>query len=71
MALNIDTLGVPLKKASDVDVLKPLKNLILSKYSTTESENYIAAINDLNKLRQNAVCRTLDYHESSLDTIYR
>lgn len=71
MSLSADTIGIPLKKASDIDILKPLKNLITSRYQTAEQESYVGAINELAKLRTSAVCRTLDYHESSLETIYR
>ncbi|XP_076063979.1 programmed cell death 6-interacting protein-like protein AliX [Oratosquilla oratoria] len=68
---KVELIGIPLKKASDVDVLKPLKNLITSRYQTHEQESYISSINEFAKLRSNAVCRTLDYHESSLETLYR
>lgn len=71
MSLSAETIGIPLKKASDIDLLKPLKNLITSRYQTAEQDSYIGAINELAKLRTSAVCRTLDYHESSLETIYR
>ncbi|KAK7067282.1 Rhophilin, Rho GTPase binding protein [Halocaridina rubra] len=71
MSATLETFGVPLKKASDTDLLKPLKNLITSRYQTAEQESYITAINELVKLRTGAVCRTLDFHESSLETIYR
>lgn len=71
MAAAADTFGVPLKKASDIDLLKPLKNLITSRYQTADQESYVSAINDLARLRNSAVCRTLDNHESSLETLYR
>lgn len=71
MAAATDTFGVPLKKASDIDILKPLKNLITSRYQTADQESYVSAINDLARLRSSAVCRTLDNHESSLETLYR
>lgn len=71
MSTTAETFGVPLKKASEIDLLKPLKNLITSRYQTAEQESYIGAINELVKLRSSAVCRTLDYHDSSLETLYR
>lgn len=71
MSASLETFGVPLKRASDIDLLKPLKNLITSRYQTAEQESYISAINEFAKLRTLSVCRTLDFHESSLDTIYR
>lgn len=71
MTTATDTFGIPLKKASDIDVLKPLKNLITSRYQTADQESYVSAINDFARLRNSAVCRTLDNHESSLETLYR
>ncbi|KAF2349567.1 BRO1 domain [Trinorchestia longiramus] len=71
MTFKPDVFGIPLKKASDVDILKPLKNLITSRYQSTEQESFISAINEFAKLRSNAVCRTLDYHENSLELLYR
>ncbi|KAK3859625.1 hypothetical protein Pcinc_034275 [Petrolisthes cinctipes] len=71
MSITAETFGVPLKKASEIDILKPLKNLITSRYQTAEQESYVGAINELAKLRSSAVCRTLDYHDSSLETLYR
>ncbi|KAL7647253.1 UNVERIFIED_CONTAM: hypothetical protein RMT77_002511 [Armadillidium vulgare] len=68
---RIETIGIPLKKASEVDILKPLKNLITSRYQSSEQESYISAINEFSKLRNNTVCRILDYHESSLDSLTR
>lgn len=71
MAYKPDIVAIPLKKASDVDVLKPLKNIITSRYQSTDQESYIGAVNEFSKLRSNAVARSLDYHESSLDILYR
>uniref|UniRef100_A0A2P2HW37 Programmed cell death 6-interacting protein-like n=1 Tax=Hirondellea gigas TaxID=1518452 RepID=A0A2P2HW37_9CRUS len=71
MSFKPDIVGIPLKRGSDVDVLKPLKNLITSRYQAAEQESYIASINEFSKLRGNAVCRTLDYHESSLELLCR
>ena len=68
---KLDMLGIPLKKASEVDILKPLRNVITSRYQSSEQESYITAINDLSKLRNNAVCKTLDFHENSLETLYK
>uniref|UniRef100_T1JEE2 BRO1 domain-containing protein n=1 Tax=Strigamia maritima TaxID=126957 RepID=T1JEE2_STRMM len=65
-------IAVPLKKTSEVELVKPLKNLIASTYSTADNpEDYSEALNELNKLRMNATWRTLDKHESSLDIMYR
>lgn len=65
-------LAVPLKKTSEVDLVKPLANVISTYYSTAdEQSNYNEALTELNKLRMNATWRTLDKHESSLDIMYR
>jgi programmed cell death 6-interacting protein len=67
-----EVLAVPLKKPSDIDIVKPLKNLISSSYSTTDKpEDYVEAINELNKLRNNAVWRVYEKYESSLEMVYR
>lgn len=67
-----DLLSVPLKKPSDVDIVKPLKNLIQSRFSTADKpEDYSEQINELSKLRSNALWRAFEKYESSLDFIYR
>jgi programmed cell death 6-interacting protein len=67
-----ELISVPLKKHSDVDLVKPLKNLISSSYSTTDKpQDYGEAINELNKLRTNAVWRVYEKYESSLEIVYR
>jgi programmed cell death 6-interacting protein len=67
-----EVLAVPLKKPSDIDLVKPLKNLISSSYNTADKpEDYVEAINELNKLRNNAVWRVYEKYESSLEMVYR
>lgn len=67
-----DLLAVPLKKPSEVDLIKPLTNLIQSTYSTADKpEDYSEGINELNKLRNNAIWRAFEKYESSLEIIYR
>lgn len=67
-----EVLAVPLKKPSDVDIVKPLKNLISSSYSTTDHpQDYSEAINEFNKLRTNAIWRVFEKYESSLEIVYR
>jgi len=64
-----ELLTVPLKKGSDVDVVKPLKNLIASTYSTADKpEDYTDALSELTKLRQLSV-RNIDRTEASLDNL--
>lgn len=71
MTFKPDLMSIPLKKGSDVDILKPLKNLITSRYQASEQESYVAAVNEFAKLRNQAVVRTLDYHENSLELLCR
>ncbi|KAL1132118.1 hypothetical protein AAG570_010076 [Ranatra chinensis] len=66
-----DLLSVPLKKPSEVDLVKPLSNLISSTYSTADKpEDYSEQISELNKLRNTAVWRAFEKYESSLEVIY-
>ncbi|XP_063911920.1 programmed cell death 6-interacting protein isoform X2 [Zophobas morio] len=66
-----ELLSVPLKKPSEVDLVTPLKNLIQSRYSTADKpEDCNEAINDLSKLRNNAIWKTFEKYESSLEIIY-
>lgn len=60
-----ELVSVPLKKPSDVDIIKPLKNLIQSTYSES-NEDFSEAINELSRLRNNAIWKV-----SELDAIYR
>lgn len=67
-----DILSVPLKKTSDIDLVKPLKNLIALRFSTADNpENFNDAIVELNKLRSLACVRALDKNESSLEICAR
>ncbi|KPJ20177.1 Apoptosis-linked gene 2-interacting protein X 1 [Papilio machaon] len=64
-----DLLVVPLKKSSDVDIVKPLKNLIQSTYNTGDNnEDYSDAIEELARLRANAIWKI--FEKSSLEVIY-
>lgn len=67
-----DLLTVPLKKPSEVDVVKPLKNLIQSAYSSPNgAANYSDAINEFSKLRNTAIWKVFEKYESSLEIIYK
>lgn len=67
-----ELIAIPLKKPSDVDVIKPLTNVIKSTYnSATNQKDYTEAINDFSKLRNNALWRAFEKYESSLEVIYR
>jgi programmed cell death 6-interacting protein len=65
-----ELLSVPLKKSSDVDIIKPLKNLIQSTFNSgNDSEDYSDAINELSRMRTNAIWKV--FEKTSLDVIYR
>lgn len=65
-------ISVPLKKSSEVDLVKPLTKFITATYQTSEEQGeYIRAVEELNKLRKNALGRPLDKHESSLEILLR
>lgn len=64
-----ELLFVPFKKSSDVDIVKPLRNLIQSTYNNGENnEDYTEALNELSRLRATAVWKV--FEKSSLDVIY-
>ncbi|XP_066530774.1 programmed cell death 6-interacting protein isoform X1 [Hoplias malabaricus] len=65
-------ISVPLKKSSEVDLVKPLSKFITSAYPAGEEQlEYLRAVDELNKLRKNALGRPLDKHESSLEILLR
>ena len=67
-----DLLSAPLKKTSEVDLVKPLRNLIASLYSNSDTpSDYSTAINELNKLRTQACSKTLDKTIPALEVMYR
>ncbi|XP_076628899.1 programmed cell death 6-interacting protein-like protein AliX [Colletes latitarsis] len=66
-----ELISVPLKKPSDVDVIKPLTNVIKSTYNgASNQKDYTEAITDFSKLRNNALWRAFEKYESSLEVIY-
>lgn len=65
-------ISVPLKKSSEVELVKPLSKFITATYPAGEEQGeYIRAVEELNKLRKNALGRPLDKHESSLEIVLR
>ncbi|XP_029299184.1 programmed cell death 6-interacting protein isoform X2 [Cottoperca gobio] len=65
-------ISVPLKKSSEVDLVKPLTKFVTATYPAGEEQGeYIRAVEELNKLRRNALGRPLDKHESSLEILLR
>ena len=68
----MDLLTVPLKKPSEVDLVKPLKNLIQSSNVKQQSDNsqIIEKINTFNKQRNTAVFKVFEKNEAALEGIY-
>uniref|UniRef100_A0AAX7VUT9 BRO1 domain-containing protein n=1 Tax=Astatotilapia calliptera TaxID=8154 RepID=A0AAX7VUT9_ASTCA len=63
-------ISVPLKKSSEVDLVKPLSKFVTSTYPASEDQGeYLRAVEELNKLRKSALGRPLDKHESSLEIL--
>uniref|UniRef100_A0A069DX83 Putative programmed cell death protein n=1 Tax=Panstrongylus megistus TaxID=65343 RepID=A0A069DX83_9HEMI len=67
-----EVVALPLKKPSDVDVVKPLGNLISATFSTADNpEDYSSQIQEFSKLRNHAIWKAFEKYESSLEVIYR
>lgn len=68
----VELIAVPLKKPSDIDVIKPLENVIKSTQSLAASDkDYMDGIMEFSKLRKNALWRAFEKFESSLELICR
>ncbi|XP_072323395.1 programmed cell death 6-interacting protein isoform X2 [Scyliorhinus torazame] len=64
--------SVPFKKASEVDMAKPLSKFIQATYPSGDTQaEYVRAAEELNSLRKNALGRPLDKHDSSLEILLR
>jgi len=62
-----ELLSVPLKRGSEVDLVKPMKNLIASTYSSADKpEDYSDALSDLSRLRAFCV-RNTEKTDATLD----
>ncbi|XP_058457648.1 programmed cell death 6-interacting protein [Malaya genurostris] len=69
----MDLLNVPLKKPSDVDMVRPLTNLIKSSYCNLgpeKLEEIEEAINKFNQQRSTAIWKVFEKYENSLEIIY-
>ncbi|KAM4538739.1 programmed cell death 6-interacting protein isoform 2-T2 [Odontesthes bonariensis] len=65
-------ISVPLKKSSEVDLVKPLCKYVIASYPAGDDQaEYIRSVEELNKLRKSALGRPLDKHESSLEILLR
>ena len=64
-------IAVPAKKTSEVDLVKPLKNLIASYYSSSEQPvSFDEAIEALNKMRKDCTNKNLDFkHDASVSLL--
>lgn len=55
-----------------MDLVKPLSKFITTTYQKSDEQGeYNRAVDELNKLRKNAVGRPLDKHESCLEILLR
>lgn len=67
----MELLIVPLKKTSEVDLVKPLKNIIQgSNIKQSDSSQNIDKINSLNKQRNHAVFKVFEKNDAALEAIY-
>lgn len=64
-------LSIPLKKSQNVELVKPLSNYIKNTFSDEKLHDTKDALAELNQLRTNAVLKSLDKHETSLDVLQR
>ena len=65
-------LAAPLKKPSEVEIVKPLNNLIQSTYSGATNEekaSYASAVTDFAKQRNIAIWKFFESNEASLETV--
>ncbi len=63
-------IGVPLKKGSDVDLAKPLKNLIASLFSTADAPtDFTASISEFHRLRNTAVSKQYEQSVPALEAL--
>lgn len=67
----MELLTVPLKKTNEVDLVKPLKNLIQgSNIKQSDSLQNLEKINSLNKQRNHAVFKVFEKNDAALEAIY-
>lgn len=64
-------LAIPTKSTSDLDLVKPLKAFIKTNFSETKPEDYEKALIDFNRLRNQAVAKFNDKHESAIEAVSR
>ena len=62
---------IPLKKTQPIDFIKPLSNYIRNSFSADVLNENKDSLAELNQLRGNAVVKSLDKHETSLEVLQR
>lgn len=66
----MELLTVPLKKTNEVDLVKPLKNIIQgSNIQQSDSSLNIEKINSFNKQRNHAVFKVFEKNDAALESI--
>uniref|UniRef100_A0A1B6GMD2 BRO1 domain-containing protein n=1 Tax=Cuerna arida TaxID=1464854 RepID=A0A1B6GMD2_9HEMI len=63
-------LTVPMKKPTDVDVVRPLENLINTVYKSPKDTDFSKQIREFSNLRNNAVLKTYEQFDGSFEVIY-
>ena len=64
-------LAVPLKRTWEVDFTKPFTKFIVDTYESNNAEDYKVALIEFTKLRNNIISKSVDKHESALETFFR
>ncbi|XP_065052731.1 programmed cell death 6-interacting protein-like [Rhopilema esculentum] len=64
-------LQIPLKKSQNVELIKPFSNYIKNTFSEEKLRDTKDALAELSQLRANAVVKSLDKHETSLEVLQR
>ena len=71
MALPLTFLQIPVKKTTSVDFVAPLSKHIRNTFSEEVLNENKETLSELNQLRNNAVVRMVDKHETSLEGLQR
>jgi programmed cell death 6-interacting protein len=67
----MELLTIPLKKTNEVDLVKPLKNIIQgSNIKQSDNSQTLEKINSLNKQRNHAVFKVFEKNDAALEAIY-
>lgn len=67
MAVNY--LAFPPKSTSEVDLVKPLRNFIKETFPDTSPDDYEKALKDFHRMRNQAVAKFNDKHESAIEAV--